>query len=159
MINLEEIKNQLLSRKSVEEIFKNFDWKEFENTIAEIFRSNEFVVRQNFRFKAKRRYEIDLVAVRGNICLCVDCKGWSRGRNKTSALKKAVVEQENRLKEFKKFLKKNFIAQKILRTENTSLFLPLLATLAEEDIIKQNQTCVVPFEKLNAFLLEIEKYT
>ncbi len=159
MFDLEEIKNQLQSGKNIEKIFEKFNWKDFEEAITEIFRSNGFVVKQNFRFKTKRRYEIDIVGVTGNICVCVDCKDWSTGRYKISVLRKAITEQENRLKEFKKFLKKNFIAQKILRTEKASLFLPLLVTLVEEALIKQSQTYVVPFEKLNAFLLEIEKYT
>ncbi len=159
MVDLEEIKNELLSGKPAGEILKKVDWKSFEETIAEIFRSNDFIVKQNFRFKTKSRHEIDLIAVRSGLVVCADCKNWSMGRYKVSALKKAVSDQENRVGELKKFLKKNPIAQKLLKVENNFLFSPLLVTSVEEGIVRQGDTYLVPFERLNAFILDIENYT
>src|SRR3989304_7025685 len=138
MIDLEEIKNQLFAGKDVKEIFKDFNWKKFEETIAQIFRNHEFTVKQNFRFKTKRRHEIDIVALRNGLVICADCKEWSAGRYKASALKKAVEEQESRVAELKRFLKNNFVAQKMLKIKNTFLFMSLLVTLVEEDLAKQN---------------------
>ena len=159
MIDLEEIKNQLLSGKVVEDIFKNFDWKNFEESVSNVFIENDFFVRKNFRFKTKRRYEIDIVAVKSPLVICVDCKGWASGRYKTSALRKATSKQEERVNEFRKFVKRNPIAKEILKIKNTFSFSSLLVTLVEESLITENKTHVVPFEKLNTFLLEIERYT
>ena len=78
---------------------------------------------------------------------------------KTSALRKATSKQEERVNEFRKFVKRNPIAKEILKIKNTFSFSSLLVTLVEESLITENKTHVVPFEKLNTFLLEIERYT
>ena len=41
MIGLEKIKISLLKGEIIEKILENFNWKEFEEVIAEIFRRNE----------------------------------------------------------------------------------------------------------------------
>jgi Holliday junction resolvase-like predicted endonuclease len=157
-MDIEKIRKDILAGKEIEEVLKNLDWKDFEEFVVNVFSDNNFVVKRNFRFKTKRRYEIDIVASRGNSVVCVDCKEWSKGRYKKSGLKHAVKNQENRVKEFKKFLKKNLIAQNVLKIEPDSAFYPLIVTLFEEDLIIENNTFIVPVWKLNGFLLELEKY-
>ena len=152
MMDLEELKRLVLDGKPIEDVLEKFDWREVERIISEIFKENGFQVRQNFRFKTERRYEIDILAVREDLVFCVDCKEWSRGRYKKSGLRQAVKLQENRLKEFKEFVKKNFIAQSKLNMDIKSDFYPMLVTLFEEDMIKENDTFVVPVWKLNNFL-------
>jgi len=108
-MDLEEIKTQLSKGKSVEEVLEKFEWKGFEEAVAEIFRENDFLIRKNFRFRTDRSYEIDLVATRSSIAICVDCKQWCKGRYKKSGLKQAAVQQEKRVEEFKRFVEKNLI--------------------------------------------------
>src|SRR3989304_5082029 len=139
----------------VEDVASSIDWQEFEGFVAEIFRANDFRVKQNFRFKTSRRFEIDLVASNGNMILCVDCKQWAGGRYKKSALKKAVHEQKMRVKEIKKFLKRNIIAQKTLKYGDQ--FEPLIVTLMEEELVNENDVWLVPVWKLNNFFVEKEK--
>lgn len=158
MIDLEQIKKLILQGNTVEDILSKFDWKKFEQTISEIFTSNDFNVWKNYRFKTERRFEIDVVASKGDIIFCVDCKSWSGGRYKKTGLKYAVREQEKRVKEFKKFLKKNLIAQDILKIKPTYTIRPLIVTLLEEDLVSENNTFVVPAWKLNTFLLELNNY-
>ncbi len=150
-MKLEEIKKDILKGKTIEEILERIEWKEFENVVKEIFEVHEFKVMKNFRFKTDRKYEIDLVAKRNSLVLCIDCKKWRGGRYKTSDLKKAIKEQEKRTEEFKKFLKNSFFDEK-------PKIKPLIVTLLEEDILRKNKTWVVPIGKLNSFLLELEKY-
>lgn len=157
-MELEKIRKDLLGGKTVEEILEKFDWKEFEKTVAEIFERNDFNTKNNFRFKTRNRYQIDIVAIRQNKVFCVDCKQWGRGRYKKSGLKQAVKEQEKRVKELKRFLKKNLIAQKILKIDLDYTFCSLIVTLLEEDLLKENETFVVPVWKLNSFLLDMEKF-
>lgn len=152
MIDLERIKKLIVRGKSAEEVFGEFDWKGFEDVVSEIFVANNFHVKRNFRFKTKNRFEIDVVATNSFNVFCVDCKEWSLGRSKNAALKIACEKQEMRLKEFKKFLKKNLIAQKLLKLSEEKNFLPILVTLHQEDIIKHNETFVIPIKKLNYFL-------
>ena len=158
MIDLEEIKAAALEGKQLEEILQKFNWKEFEEFVAEIFRNNGFRVKQNFRFKTKNRYEIDLLAISNRHVLCIDCKEWGRGRYKKSGLKQAAGKQEKRLKEFRKFIKKNLIAKKMLKISQDSNFYTLIVTLFEEDLLKENETIVVPAWKLNAFLIDMNSY-
>lgn len=158
MMELEKIRKNILSGKPIEEIIKNFNWKEFENFIAEIFRENNFEVIQNFRFKTKRKYEIDIVAARQNIVFCVDCKEWNKGRYKKTGLKYSAKNQEKRVKELKNFLKKNPDIQIFLKVNLKFEFYSLIVTLFEEDLFIEGNTFFVPVWKLNNFLLEAERY-
>lgn len=134
------------------------DWKKFERFVAEIFLSNSFLVRHNLRFRIKRRYEIDLLALRGENVFCIDCKSWSMGRYKKTALQKAATLQEERTSQFKKYVWKNFILQKFLKINPKSKFHSLIVTLVEEEILQANNTFFVPVSKLNSFLVELESY-
>ncbi len=142
----------------LEDVASSISWKAFENLASEILKGNNFIVRKNFRFKTKRRYEIDLIATRGRTVLYIDCKQWRQGRNKKYAVVKAIKEQETRDNELFKFLKKNRAIAKELNISNNSKFHPMIITLLQEDVIKESNTFVVPIQKLNFFLLEIESY-
>ncbi len=158
MIDLEEIRNRIIFGEPMEKVLEKFDWRRFEDFISEIFVKNDFFVRQNFRFKTKRHYEIDIIAVRDAKVLLVDCKSWSSGRYKKAALKQAINDQKERVKEFSRFVNKNAIAQGLLKLYSGSNFHALIVTLLQEDILIEDDTFVVPAEKLNNFILEIERY-
>jgi len=157
-MELEQIRKHILSGKPIEDIIKKFDWHEFELLVAEIFKNNNFLVKHNFRFKAKRRHEIDVVAINGNIVLCADCKEWSKGRYKKSGLLSAVEKQEERVKQFENFLRKNVIARQTLKLDSNYKIYPALVTWLQEDLIKESNTFVIPVWKLNSFLVEIYNY-
>lgn len=155
---LNEIESHLKKGKNIEDILENYDWKKFEKMIAEIFQENGFYIKQNFRFKTRKRYEIDVVAVKGNRIFCIDCKWWGKGRYKKTGLKRAIESQEKRVKELHKFLKKNPIAKHMLKITQSYKINPLIVTLHEEDTIKENDTFVVPVWKLNRFVTDVEDY-
>jgi len=157
-MELEKIKKELLKGKTIEEILEKFDWKGFERTVSEIFLANNFKVKQNFIFKTKRRYEIDVLAIGERFVFCVDCKEWSKGRYKKTGLRYAAESQEERLKQLKKFLKKNLLARQSMKINLEKQKLnTLIVTLFEEDLLKENETFFVPIWKLNSFLLNLEK--
>ena len=155
---IDKIGTKLQKGENIEDILDKFDWKIFEGVVAEILQENGFNTKQNFRFKTRRRYEIDIIAVKNNKIFCIDCKWWNKGRYKKSGLKNAVINQENRVKELQKFLKKNPIARSVLKITRGYKIYTLLVTLHEEDTIKENNTFVVPVWKLNKFVTEIEQY-
>jgi len=157
-MNLEEVEKFLKQGTPIEEAVKNFDWKEFEGLVREIFESHDFKVKNNFRFKSEKRFEIDLLAINSKKVFCVDCKEWGKGRNKTSALKNAAEMQENRMNELEKFLKSNPVASKMLKIDGKQEFLSLIVTWLEEDLIRESGTVVVPVWKLNSFLANPENY-
>ncbi|MBI1978467.1 MAG: restriction endonuclease [Candidatus Aenigmarchaeota archaeon] len=156
IIIIDEIESQLRKGTNIEDILEKCDWKKFESVISEIFQENGFNTKQNFRFKTKRRYEIDILAIKNNQIFCIDCKWWGRGRYKKSGLKKAVILQEKRTKEFTKFLNKNIIARNLLKVTPGHAIYSLLATLHEEDMIKENKTLIIPVWKVNRFLTDFD---
>lgn len=157
-MKLEEIRKYVFSGKTIEEALGGFDWKEFEQTVEEIFKNNNYKTYRNFRFKTKRGYEIDLIAIGSNRIFCIDCKEWRKGRYKKAGLKLAASRQKERLKEFLKFIKGNPIVQARLNLNPKCEFHPLIVTLLQEDSTKENNTLIVPVWKLNSFLVELEKY-
>lgn len=154
---LNEIESQIKQGKGIEDVLEKYDWKKFEGIITEIFQEHGFHTKQNFRFKTKKRYEIDILAVKNSRMICTDCKWWNKGRYKKSGLKMAVANQEARVKELQKFLKKNPIAQSALKITRYTVY-PIIVTLHEEDVIKESDTFLIPAWKLNRFVTEIEQY-
>jgi Holliday junction resolvase-like predicted endonuclease len=157
-VELEKIVEEIRKGKELEEILKKFDWKFFENFVREVFEANDFFVKQNFVFKTDKKYEIDLIASRGNFLLCADCKSWASKGSKKSKLKEAVKKQEKRVKELKKFLRKNLILRNELKVKRGSKFKSIIITLFEEDLIKESKSIIIPVFKLNNFLVDLEKY-
>jgi len=153
VIDLNKIKQRILQGEQIEEIIEEIDWKEFEELITEILKNHDFKVYQNFRFKTRRRYEIDIFGIKGNSILTIDCKQWGRGRYKKSSLKNAVDSQKERTEELKKFLKNNLI----IKTQGKKL-IPLIITWLEEDLTEYDKTLIVPIWKLNEFLLNMSDY-
>ena len=140
MIDLDSIQARIKEGAEIETVLKSFDWKGFEKIIAQILKENGFKVKNNYRFKTEKRYEIDVLAEKNGIVLSIDCKDWSRGRYKKSALAKAAKKQSERTKELEK-----------TKSDHTSMF-PLIVTLFEEDIKRENDVIVIPVWKLNSFL-------
>ena len=77
---VKKMKMALLAIKlgsDVEKVCKLIDWRDFEGIAAEIFEVNGYSVVKNFRFSScDRRWEIDVLAYKKPIIICVDCKHW-----------------------------------------------------------------------------------
>jgi len=149
---------ELAKKEKIEEIVKDLDWRTFEKIVANIFEKNGFKTKTNFILKTSKRFEIDVLAVSDLYVFCVDCKEWGKGRQKTSALKNAAMKQEERMKELKKFLKRNSIASKLMKIGSSQEFFSLIVTWHEENLIKEDETFIVPLWKLNAFIGNFENY-
>ncbi len=151
MVGISSVINELKSGKELDEILQRYDWKSFEEFVSDVFKENDFSTKLNFRFKTTKRHEIDIVAIKDNKIICVDCKWWGKGRYKKSGLKKAVTMQKNRVKEFKKYLRKNSIEGLKSKPDVH----PLLVTLHDEDMVEFNNTLVIPVWKLNKAILDV----
>jgi hypothetical protein len=152
MVDLEKIRIRILEGTPIEKILSGFDWSGFEASVAEIFLANGFNVKRNFRFKKKRRYEIDIIASRAGGAICTDCKGWREGRNKKSAIERAAEMQKERTEHLKKFVSKHPIARNSLKIVENANYIPMVVTLLEEDVKENEGVLVVPVWKLNSFL-------
>lgn len=102
----------------IDKIIKIFDWKNFEDFIAMILKNFGFKVLTNFRFslkanakksakviskttqKEQKRFEIDVVGIRGEDILFIDAKHWSRKIDIGSGLDNAAKFQIERIKAF-----------------------------------------------------------
>jgi len=150
-IDLEKIGREIRKGKDIEDIIEQIDWKEFENLCSKILEENGWKTKSNFRFKTDKRYEIDILAEKGNRNLLIDCKHWGLRPGKSTQLKYAAQKQIERASELSKI---KFL-DKTNKKMNTH---PIIITLLQEDIISEQNVFVVPLFKLNAFLLEIENY-
>jgi Holliday junction resolvase-like predicted endonuclease len=63
-----------------EKVARELRWQEFEGLTAQILNREGYVTVNHFIFKhAARRYEIDVLAAKETMVLCVDCKHWHHG--------------------------------------------------------------------------------
>jgi len=159
MISIDEVQEKVRKGVEIESILKEINWQEFETFVAKIFQQNDFLTVENFRFKTKRRYEIDIVAIRNNTIFCVDCKQWGRGRYKSSAIFESAKKQNKRCREFKKFIKFSPLIQNKMKIDyKNSVISPLIVTLFEEDLINVENVYIIPIWKLNNFLIEHDNF-
>ncbi|MEM5792842.1 MAG: NERD domain-containing protein [Candidatus Aenigmatarchaeota archaeon] len=150
MIEIEEIECRLFSGEKIEDIVFDINWKDFEDFISKILEKNEYRVLKNFRFKTFRRYEIDIVSIKDDLALLIDCKRWCSGRYKKFQLKESSKKQMKRVEEFKKIIKEYPDLSKIKR------ILPVIVTWFEEDLVKEGEALIIPLWKLNHFLNNME---
>lgn len=146
MMDLDYINRKITEGNNIEDVVKDIDWREFEQLISKILEQHNFDLSLNFRFSTKNRYEIDILAIKNDAVLAIDCKHWGRGRYKKSQLKDAVKKQINRCKQLKKILVGDY------------KLTPLIVTLFEEEIIEHNEVFIVPLWKLNEFLLQFSEF-
>jgi len=79
-------------------------WKEFEAMAALALELNGYASQKNVRFKHKgKRWEIDVVACRKPLVICIDCKHWHNGMHPSTLAKMASFQVE-RVKAFADFL-------------------------------------------------------
>src|SRR3989304_4761214 len=71
----------------VDEVSRSLDWKDFESLAAEILDASEFETTRNL-ILTKPRMQIDVVGVKSDIAILIDCKNWKRANQ--SSLDNAV---------------------------------------------------------------------
>jgi len=141
----------------IECLCRHLDWKEFEAFTLDLLLHHEFQVYSRVRFKSskKKRYELDLLAIRNPIILCIDCKHWSSRAGKKHALRKAVEKQVERTIAFSK----DVDLSKFCIERNDGLFLmPLLISWLVEDIKTHQNVPIVPIFQLSFFLNQLDVY-
>jgi hypothetical protein len=158
MINLEEIEQRIRKGEEIEKIVEEIDWKEFEELVMSILEEHDFQAYHNFRFKTDKLYEIDVLGVKRNLILGIDCKRWNKGRYKKSGLKNAVKAQKERVKQLKRILEENIMTRDVLDISEKLKTIPLIVTWFEEDLMEHDGVFIIPVWKLNQFLLSLSEY-
>jgi hypothetical protein len=157
-MKIDEVEHFLKSGRTIEEFMEKIDWREFEKIVREIFSVNGFNSFSNFRFRTRRRFEIDVVAAKNNLIFVADCKEWGKGRYKNGGLRIAAQEQSARAREFEKFLRSNPIARHKFKVSSAASIIPVVVTWYEETISENGNCFIVPVCKLNSFLIGSDFY-
>ena len=122
----------------IEDASRDVDWKDFEGLVAEILESKNFEVVRNFRMK-KPTMEIDVVGIRLDTAVLIDCKHWKRMSN--SALEEIVQKQIERVKHYVS------ITDEIMAA-------PVIVTLYQEGVKLINKVPIVPIMQFSSFIDE-----
>ncbi|MCP8316906.1 MAG: restriction endonuclease [archaeon] len=131
---------------SIDEVSKVLSWKDFEEFISVIMAYNGYKVHHNFRLKHPR-IEIDVLAIRDERGLAIDCKHWRRSMGLSSISKVAEAQIKR--------------AEKIMMSEeakrfNLSYVIPIIVTLYSEQVFFVSKVPVVPIDKFSNFLNELD---
>ena len=135
-------------------------WREFEAFCKHIVEHHQFRCFLNFRFTEptrKKRYEIDILALRPPYILGFDAKHWQIRAGSSSALKKAVDDQYERLFALSQVLPNRLLELGINEWEKVTLY-PLIISLYDQKIAVQIRGAVLPVFKLNQFLLDFAEF-
>ncbi|MEM2964968.1 MAG: hypothetical protein QXE22_05935 [Candidatus Bathyarchaeia archaeon] len=130
----------------------SLDWWEFEWLIFEAFRLNGFEVLKGFTFTtfSKKRFQIDILALKLNILMSVDCKQWMfpYWSSRIHAASKAHLRRTEALAGHVKHLK----AKLPLRGLKKLYLIPVMLTLGDSKIRDAEGIPVVSVLKLKDFL-------
>ena len=136
-----KLKTALSAIKSgvpIEEASRDVDWKDFEGLVAEVLESKNFEVVRNFRMK-KPTMEIDVVGIRLDTAVLIDCKHWNRMSN--SALEGIVQKQVERVKHY-------------VSITDEIMAVPVIVTLYQESVKLINKVPIVPIMQFSSFIDE-----
>ncbi|MEG9195241.1 MAG: hypothetical protein V6S10_07985 [Candidatus Methanoglobus sp.] len=120
-------------------------WQDFEIEVKKICEEHGFRTSFHNLFRDEiGKAEIDVVAERGSITLCLDAKLYSGHRYRVSQLKREAEKHSNRCKRFSKLSGKSAV--------------PVIISFIDDAIYFHSGCIIVPFESLNHFLTEIYYY-
>lgn len=137
----DKLKTSLLAIRMgapIEEISSLLDWHDFESLAAEVLNQNGFETTRNIVL-TKPRMEIDVIGIKSNIAILLDCKHWKRLSQ--SALETAVKKQIERTKHY-------------LANEKVQAAIPAIVTLYQEDTRFIGKVPIIPIFQLGSFCEE-----
>ncbi len=122
----------------IDEVSRLLGWQDFESLAAEILESRGFETTRNVIF-TKPRMQIDVVGVKSEIAVLVDCKHWSRMNQ--SSLQQAVKKQVERTRYF-------------VSREKVRAAIPAIVTLYQYETRFIDNVPIIPIHQLDAFCEE-----
>lgn len=116
-------------------------WKDFEAFTSEVLTKSDYNTKVNIHL-TKPRCQLDVVAVKNNFLLCIDCKHW-KNYNRS-----AIIP----------YIEKQIVRTRTFLTKNKKIkkALPMLVTLYDSNFKLICGVPVVPIQSLQSFLLEFE---
>ena len=136
-----------------ESALAQLDWRDFEHHCATVLERNGYRVTGGLCFRDEdRKYQVDVVGVKANRVLCLDCKAWLTGSGASRSRKAAEVQRERSAR------LKAHLAAGASRAGADFTFYPVVVTLKNEGTFLHDGTPVVAFQDLNHFLINFEYY-
>lgn len=135
----------------IEKVCKKLDWKEFENFVLKALEMNGYNVIKHYRFKYKnKKHEFDILAYNDLFMLCIDCKHWRHGWQKSKLLKAAKMQLDrtiafSSLKNEVSFIKK----------EKTLRIFPVVLTLMDMPFKELIGVPIVSILRFNDFIYRL----
>jgi len=126
-------------------VCKLIDWKDFEFFASEMMKFHNYVVYKNYRIRNPTR-QIDVVGIRLQNALVVDCKHWKR--NSYAEMVRAVDKQKER---GILFMEKN-------KSIGIEYSYPMVITFLPNEFRYVNQVPIVPINSFNSFLIDFDNY-
>lgn len=120
-------------------------WQEFEEFVKKVF--DEHGYETDFRVvftDSEGKSEIDIVAEKFGRIIAIDAKRYSEGWYRASAIKTQAKKHVDRCERFSRLRKADII--------------PVIVSFIDDSIFCHSGCIVVPVDKLNDFLLNIEAY-
>jgi Holliday junction resolvase-like predicted endonuclease len=143
----------LKSGGDVERVSGFLNWKEFEGIAAVSLESNGYSVVRNLHFKhGGRRWEIDVVGWKNPIVVCLDCKHWHHGLQRSAA--KIAEQQTERTRALVMSLPNPALKIEFLSC-GTAKFVPAVLSLTFDKFKFYKGIPVVPVLQLQDFLNQL----
>lgn len=148
----------LIKGADLEKASELLQWREFEAMAAFALENNGYSVTKNLRFKHDgRRYEIDVVACRKPLILCVDCKHWHHLMG-NAVMNRIAKEQIARVQSLVNFLPNPNIDLG-LDSWKSARFVPIILSL----VVDKSKFCsgvpIVPILQVQDFLNQLPSFT
>ncbi|AIY90701.1 restriction endonuclease [Geoglobus acetivorans] len=119
-------------------------WQEFEEIVRNILEEHGFETRFRYVFRDESgRAEIDVVAERFDLVLGIDAKRYTEKWYRLSAIKREAEKHAIRCKRLERILGRRVVP----------VVVPLI-----DDLVYFHHSVIVPFEKLNDFLINVHAY-
>ena len=132
--------------QDLRKVSQKLDWRDFELFVSEVAEHYGYHVKSNLII-AKPRVQIDLIAVKGTMCIAIDCKHWGKGAG-DSSLSVIAKRQIRRARILLRSEKGKFL--------NVKMILPAIVTLLPHLSRAVARVPVVPVAEINSFFANID---
>jgi hypothetical protein len=148
------------SQFDLQQLSIKLTWQEFEKLVTNALAQCEFKVVKNFHFTMgarKKRWEIDVIGIRGPLLVAFDAKHWTRTTQAPSSLEKAATNQKARVAALAGCAKLGDLIFQFGLTQTRLTLIPAVVTLFDTPFeLAQCGVPAVSIRKLSYFLQHLE---
>ncbi|MCS4538064.1 MAG: restriction endonuclease [Thaumarchaeota archaeon] len=134
--------------QDLRKVSQKLGWRDFELFVSEVAEHYGYHVKSNLII-AKPRVQIDLIAVKGTMCIAIDCKHWgkSAGVSSLSVIAKRQIRRA-----------KILLRSDEAKSSNVKTALPAIVTLLPSLSRTIAGVPVVPVSEINNFFANVDGY-